>query len=161
VDGALKWEGFPAGSDVAANIPVTNYFDCDGAKGINAVLIVLSSTWCQPCQAEAMKLPGKVSGGWDAAGIRVLTLMVQDASQNPAMLSTAEQWKNNFGLTNIAVAADPNFSFDQFDFATHTDHTGFPTQIIVDPRTMKIALYQQGDQSIDAELEKLAAMNTK
>lgn len=158
VDPSLSWQGYGPSSDVAGAVSPPDFFDCDGSKGIHAVLFVLSATWCEPCQAEATTLEGKAAQ-WSSMGIRVVTLMVQDATENPAALATATQWKTQFGLSNVGVVADPGFSFDQFDFATHTDHTGFPTQIIVDPRTMKIVTYQQGDAPVDSQLEALAESN--
>jgi hypothetical protein len=57
------------------------------------------------------------------------------------------------------VVADPAFSFDYFSFEKHISGGAFPTIVIVDPRTMLVALHQPGDTSVDAQLEALAAAN--
>ena len=159
VDGSLSWQGFPAGASSPTTVAATDFFDCDGSRGVDAILVVQSATWCGPCQAEAAKLEGKMGGAWAGLGIRVLTLMVEDANESPATVDTASAWKNAFGLTSIAVAADPAFSFDYFNYEMHISGGAFPTQLVVDPRTMKIVVREEGDLPLDAQLEQLAEKN--
>jgi hypothetical protein len=159
VDAAAVWEGFPAGATVAQTMVPSDYLDCDGSKGIHALLILQSATWCAPCQIEAAALQGKLDQGWSDLGVAVLTLMVEQQPEQPATVATAQAWKNEFGLSSAAVAADPQFTFDAFDFDKHIPHSGFPTQLLVDPRTMKIVVRQDSDIPLDAQVEQLAADN--
>lgn len=137
VPGNLAWQGYPDGSSASGTVSIKDYFDCDGSKGIHALLIVNSATWCGACQQEANDLPSHAAV-FAQKGIRVLTLMVQNASGQPATLSTATSWRNNFDLQAYATAADPNFSF------AGSGNVGLPLQILVDPRTMKIVDRTEG-----------------
>jgi hypothetical protein len=153
VSGNLSWQGYPEGSSQAATISIQDYYDCDGSKGVNAILLLNSATWCGNCQQEASDLNANIAGGWAAAGIKVITLMVQNQSSQPATLPTAQQWKDNFGLTTSAVVADPNFSF------AGSGTIGLPLELIVDPRTMQIVDRQEGYSGVHTKLEQLAAQN--
>jgi hypothetical protein len=137
VQGDLSWQGYAESSSQTTTISIQDYYDCDGSKGINALLIVSSATWCGACQEEATDLPSHAAS-FKQKGIRILTLMVENASAQPATLSTATQWRDNFGLDAYATCADPGF-----DFAGNGS-VGLPLQIIVDPRTMKIVDRQDG-----------------
>lgn len=131
VSGGLSWQGFAEGASQAGTISIQDYFDCDGSKGINALLIINSATWCGACQSEASDLPSHASS-FKQKGIRVLTLMVENQSHAPATLSTAQTWRNYFGLQSFATAADPDFTFAGYGSVS------LPLQILVDPRTMEI-----------------------
>jgi hypothetical protein len=159
VDGALAWEGIAASDDAPATVTMADYYDCDGTKGINALLVIQSATWCAPCQADAATLEQKMQSSWSALGIRALTLMVEDGTSAPATVATAQQWKDNFGLDSVDVAADPDFSFRFLDVEHHIDEAVFPTQIVIDPRTMTIAVRDLTDADIGPQLEALASAN--
>lgn len=137
VQGNLAWQGYAEGADSPGTISIQDYFDCDGSKGINALLIVSSATWCGACQQEAADLPSHAAA-FAQKGIRVLTLMVENAAGQPATLSTATSWRSNFGLEDYATAADPNFTF------AGSGSIGIPLQIVVDPRTMVIVNRTEG-----------------
>lgn len=137
VNGNLAWQGYAEGSSQLGSVSIQDYFDCDGSKGINAILIDSSAVWCGVCQEEASDLPSQAAS-FQAKGIRVITLMIEDNSGNPATTSTATSWRNNFGLDAFSVVADPNFSFGG------NGSVGLPLQIIVDPRTMKIVAREEG-----------------
>lgn len=137
VNGNLAWQGYSEGSSQLGSVSIQDYFDCDGSKGINALLIDSSAVWCGVCQEEAADLPTQ-QASFQQKGIRVLTLMIEDNSGNPATTSTATSWRNNFGLDAYSVCADPNFSFGG------NGSVGLPLQIIVDPRTMKIVAREEG-----------------
>lgn len=138
----LKWEGFPEMSDTASTVLMEDYYDCDGSKGINAVLVLTSATWCGACQEEATELKGTGAtfAKWEEMGIKVITLMIEDVNQGQAAtVTTAEKWKKQFKLLN-AVVADPKFSF-----APPTGGSiGLPYQVLIDPRTMTIVDVQEG-----------------
>jgi hypothetical protein len=150
----FSWQGYAEGSAQLSTISIEAYFDCDGTKGVNALLVDVSATWCSACQQEAMDLPGQVAS-WTGKGIHVLTLMIEDADQNPATTQTALDWRNAFGLTQIAVAADPNFSFQP-----SSGDVGLPMQVLVDPRTMRIVEVDQGYSGDYSAVEQLAQQNT-
>jgi hypothetical protein len=160
--GALEWQGY-AGTDAKpSTIAAYDYYDCDGTRGIHALVITQSALWCGPCQADAGTMETKLNAEWSALGIRALTLMVEHNTDQPATIATAETWKQSLGLTKVDVATDAIYSFDAFDFDKHIPHSGFPVHLVVDPRTMQIIMRSDttptGALPI-AEIEQLAQQN--
>jgi hypothetical protein len=150
----LKWQGFLEGATQSSEVPVTDFYDCDGSKGIDAVLFDVSATWCGACQQEAMDLPGKMTT-WKSEGIRVVTLMIQDEAGDPATVTTAQQWKDTYKLDTIVTLADPDASL----VAAIGGGIGLPYQVVVDPRTMKVVNTQEGYSGDYSEVTNLAAKN--
>ncbi len=139
VNPGFTWKGYlPNATDVSAIVP-NDLYDCDGSKGINALVFDVSAQWCAACQSQAAN-QSQLFTQYDQLGIHVVTLVVQDASSAPATTATAQQWKDQYGLTDITVAADPGFSFAPLN----QQSVSLPVTIIVDPRTMKIMQVNQG-----------------
>lgn len=160
--GSFKWSGYAEGTTMAteiSEISIDSYHDCDGSKGINALLILTSATWCGVCDGEAQMLNEYMDGGWKDMGIRVLTLMIEDATSKPATTQTAFAWKNaaNHKLVSTAVAADPGFSFAP----SMGGSIGLPYTLVIDPRTMQFVQIQQGSSGGYPELESLAQKNAQ
>jgi len=151
---SLSWQGYPDNRTDPASIEVGSYLDCDGTKGINALLVIQSATWCGACQEEAAELGAKVANGWGAKGIHVLTLMIENGSSQPATIDTALAWKDQFKL-ETAVAADPGMSF----VGQGSGEIGLPVEVVLDPRTMTIVDRQEGYSGYYPSLEQLAAKN--
>lgn len=149
---ALSWQGYAPGASSPSTVMARDYFDCDGSRGINALLIDVSSMDCPACQAEAQDLPGQMSGTWGQDGVQVLTLIVGNASGNTPALPDAQTWISTYGLGAIAVCVDP------FNTFYTPDLTAIPDGILVDPRTMTILSVSQGyggpDPAVDALAEK-------
>ena len=153
----LVWEGFPDGSDVAGTVAMEDYYDCDGTRGINAILILTSASWCGSCQEEASQLKGTgpTYTKWESLGIKVITLMIEDVDPaQKATVATAEKWKKQFKLLN-AVVADPKFSFAPSGGGS----IGLPYQLLIDPRTMTIVDIQEGYSGDHSATLDLAAKN--
>ncbi|MBK7584385.1 MAG: hypothetical protein IPI67_29790 [Myxococcales bacterium] len=152
---SLSWQGYFEGAATATTIKIEDYFDCDGTRGIHAVFLAQSAVWCGACQEEAQDLNNVMAGGWTQKGIRVLTLLIEDNSGNPAQLKHAEAWKNTFKAKSWSVVADPAFTFK------NSGSNGLPLGIIIDPRTMKIVKKMSGYSPSNPTLVNLAAQNAK
>jgi hypothetical protein len=158
VPGSHKWQGYAEHADMVSTISIQDFYDCDGSKNINALLIDESAVWCGACNQEASEMAAKFKSKWDALGVHVLTLMVDDAEQGKgATTTTALNWKTQYKLTDGAVAVDSALSFAPPGEST----IGLPLQVIVDPRTMKIVDVQEGYSGDYSKLEGLAQMNQK
>jgi hypothetical protein len=82
--------------------------------------------------------------------------MIQDLDMSmPATLRTALNWRNEFKLDSITVAADP----DQSLVDTTSDTLGLPYNLLIDPRTMKVVDRLEGYSSDHSALESLAETN--
>jgi thiol-disulfide isomerase/thioredoxin len=153
----LTWSGLGAGGQ-----PVTyhssDFLDCDGTKGINAILFDSSAEWCTACQQEARELEGIIKTNWGPNGVAVITLMVEDNAHNPSNdVNIANKWMKNFGLSNVPVVMDP-----EFNFVTGMSGTiGLPFNVLVNPRDMKIlkTQYNLGTGGHEATIDALIAAN--
>jgi thiol-disulfide isomerase/thioredoxin len=130
----------------------TDLYDCDKSKGINAVVLDESASWCGACQQESSELEALMTSSWKAEGVYFAVLMAQDDDSNPATTGTAAQWKAAFGLTDVAVVADP-------DFSMVGNTAGLPTNVLVDPRTMTIVSTTEGYGGPDPAVDQLAQKN--
>ncbi len=137
VNPGLQWQGYLPST--ASSVGANDLFDCDGSKGINALVFDVAAEWCAACQSQASSMNSLTTP--DATlGIKVVTLVVQDNSEAPATIKTAQDWKNQYSLTDVTVCADPAFSFAPANVSS----VDLPVTVIVDPRTMKIMQVQQG-----------------
>jgi hypothetical protein len=152
-----KWQGFVnENEDAPTTVALGDYLDCDGSKGINALLVDVSATWCEACQVEAQTLPSTLKSKWDALGIQVLTLMIQDAQYKPATTATALAWKKKYNLVTTTVAADPQFYFQAL---AEGGGVGLPFLVTIDPRTMTLVGTTQGYPADETAIENLATKN--
>jgi len=151
----LGWPGLPEGSDQAGHISIQDYHDCDGTRGINAVLITTSQFGCGSCEAEAQQLQGLMDGGWRDMGIRVLTLLLNGPGDVPPTIEHCALWKQQWGFDDIAVAADSKFSM------VPGLTVGTPQGTVVDPRTMAVYHLQEGYNGSYFPLTTLAQQNAQ
>ena len=159
VNPGLSWRGYLPGSSTISTITPNDLWDCDGSKGINAILFDVAAEWCAACQSQATSTPELVSQ-YGALGIDAITLVVQDASSAPATTDTALHWRTQYKLGGITVVADPSFSFAPLN-QTSID---LPVTIVVDPRTMIIMKVTEGyiaayPVTPDAEAVSIAKKN--
>lgn len=152
VSPSLTWQGYLPGGTAVATLHAADLYDCDKSKGINALLFDQSAAWCGACQQEAQDLEGQMTSAWKAEGVYVVTLLAQDASSNDATTQTASDWRSTYGLTDVAVVADPAFSL-------LGQGGGLPTNVLVDPRTMKIVSTSEGYGGPDPAVDQLAQKN--
>jgi hypothetical protein len=132
LDPTLNWQGFAPGATTPSTVRITDLYDPDGSKKINAILIDSAGQWCVACQGIAMEIPTWLSPKGDnytGLGIEILNLVIQNNDYEPATITTAQQWRSLFSLTSIYVTADPSDTFP-------TDE--LPYELLVDPRTMKV-----------------------
>jgi thiol-disulfide isomerase/thioredoxin len=135
---SFQWQGYLKGSSQIQTLSANDLYDCDGRNGINAILFDMSALWCGPCQQEAQQVPTWMQT-WGPIGVVFVNLIVEDASHNKATTAAAQTWLNQFNLGSAGdVVADPNFSF------AHGGTNGLPTNVLVDPRTMKVTKVVEG-----------------
>ncbi len=153
----LTWSGYGPGGQ-PMTYKSTDFFDCDGSKGINAIVFDSSATWCGACQAEASELEGFIKSNWGANGVAVITLMVEDANHKPpSSIAVAQEWMTQFHLNNVPVAINPSF-----DFALYANGSlGLPYNVLVNPRNMQVVKspYNPGAGGHDANMDALLAAN--
>jgi len=153
----LQWQGFVPGATTASTVKITDLYDCDGSKGLNALVVDSAGQWCVACQGIAQEIPTWLSPKGDnylKLGIQILNLVIQNNDYEPATITTAQQWRTLFSLTPIYVVADPSDTFP-------TD--ALPYELLIDPRTMKVVhdLSSDSDQNADDSDPAVTALAKK
>jgi hypothetical protein len=153
----FTWSGLGAGG-TPQSYTSGDFFDCDGSKGINAIVFDSSGEWCGACQQEAMQLESIIKTNWGPNGVSVITLMIQDNNQMPTTdIGVADWWMKQFHLSDVPVALNPTF-----DFAIYTSGSlGLPYNVLVNPRNMQVikSPYFPGTGGHDADIDALLAAN--
>ncbi|HEX3346201.1 MAG TPA: hypothetical protein VHS09_16575 [Polyangiaceae bacterium] len=142
---SLQWQGYLPKSTTPTTLKVTDLYDCDGTKGLNAIVVDSAGQWCVACQGIAKEIPSWLSpkgDNWLGLGVQILNLVIQNNDYEPATVTTAQQWRDLFGLTSIYVVADPSDTFP-------TD--ALPYELLVDPRTMKVVHDLSSDSAQTAD----------
>lgn len=139
VPGSLSFAGYEAGSSAPGTVTMNDLYDCDGSKGINAVVILEGAVWCGDCQQEGSETPNMVSQ-LSQYGVAIVSAIAENADQTPATIDTATSWKQSFGLTNTVIA-DPGWTFQNPNLEY------LPFYVVVNPRTMQVT--QAGSGTFD------------
>jgi hypothetical protein len=101
---------------------------------------------------EASSLPSHMQK-WKPMGIRFATLLVNSPTNGTATVSGAQVWKQKYNLIDVDVMADPGYAM------VAGSSVGTPQTTLVNPRTMKVVLVQQGYPPPYATIESLAVQN--
>lgn len=148
----LSWEGYRPGAITPSSLTMAELFDCDGSRGIHAILLVSSQHGCAPCREEANGFEARMAS-WGRMGIAAAILLLDDDFGGPPTIAAALGWKHEFDLESVGVFIDPAFSLVPGDFV------GTPMQTVIDPRTMKVIQRVEGLPGDFATLESLAFDN--
>ena len=138
---SLSWEGFAPGDAAVRRVSIDEFYDCDGSRGLDALLLITSQYDCSNCDREAAELTSRLAG-WAAEGlnIAVVSLKIEDPrGAMPATIEGARIWRDRHGLTTSYVVYDPRFSL-----VAASGSFGTPLQTIVNPRTMQVMDYVMG-----------------
>jgi hypothetical protein len=152
----LSWQGYQDLHPAAGSVSINDYLDCDGKKGVRALLVDQSAAWCDVCQATAAQLDDEMSNGWHQRGIRVLMLVTETADRKPATVGTALEWRQRYGGDGLSVVADPGYSFRDTAGAALAP---LPFRVLVDPRTMAVVDIAVGSTNDYSSVLALADKN--
>lgn len=141
------WIGYRPGDGAPKTVTADDFYDCDGSRGIHAVYLDYVAGWCSACQSAAWDLANKAAQ-WKSHGVVVVSLIIETSNYNPASVSTAEWWRDQFDLQDTYVLADPDQQIFSGDF--------LPYEVLVDPRTMKIV---GAGELTDSQVLSLAQQN--
>lgn len=132
-------------------VRLSDFYDPDGQRGIELLLVNTAAVWCSACRIEHDDLPRRAPS-YLPRGLRIVGSLFQDQKQNPASVEDLKRWVETF-KTNFPMSLDPNYAFGLYASAETA-----PLNLLIDARTMKILKKYIGDQSavmwpyIDAEL---------
>ncbi len=112
-----------------------------GTPKPKALAIAIGCVWCPPCNAEAADVFPVLYPKYKAQGGEILSVLIDGPTQNkPATLKSLFNWSTKYDL-DYAGVIDPasrmmNLATDQ----------AYPTNVIIDTRTMKIVQSIAGEQ---------------
>jgi len=155
----FTWDAFLPGAPTGqlAKVSMHDFYDPDGTRGINALVMITSAEWCPACMTESQALEGKIRQKWGAMGVQVMELMIEDKTQNkslPAVTTAAENWRTKYQFADVTEALDPTFHFQK------SGTNGLPVNVIIDPRTMTtVARFDGESTAVDTQVANLVAKN--
>jgi hypothetical protein len=132
----VSFKGYHEGTGVWSDVSMSEYYDPDGSRHVNALWLDVSASWCSACRAEAGDLPDLYTK-YKPRGGRVLTALIENDSSSPATQSTVDSWDTSFSV-NFDIVADP------MSAALPKGGVGLPHNYLIDPRTMKIVKVVEG-----------------
>jgi len=147
-------QGYVGGTGPWTTISTKDYFDPDGSKGINGLMITIGAPWCAGCTAEGASLPSLYASKYQALGARFLSAIVQDASSAPATQATVDAWVKSY-KTNYDIAADPDLLTVHLEGSGGGGSLPLPYDYVIDPRTMRITAIDAGIASYGATIPGL------
>ncbi len=122
-----------------------DFYDPDGSKNYELLLIDTAAFWCSACKDEHLGTAKSPSLNDHYAelrprGLGILALIFQDAASQPASTDDLVSWAETFEET-IPLARDPEYQMGRY-----VSSTVAPLNMVVDAKTMKILLGVTGDQ---------------
>jgi hypothetical protein len=150
------------GYDPAKLVPISlsDFYDPDGSKGNELLLLNTAAVWCSACKNEHKGNSSTPSLSDHVAalgprGLVVVSSLFQDASSDPATEQDLATWASTFE-TDFPFVLDPEYQLG----GRYVDSATAPLNLVVDARTMKLLHGWTGDQSaviwpfVEAELQK-------
>jgi hypothetical protein len=154
-----------ANQDVAALVAIAfaDFYDPDGTKGNELLLLNTAAIWCSACKAEhggTGNVPSLAERytEFSSRGLVIFSLLFEDAQNNPAQPSNLATWAQSFD-TNFPFALDPEYQMLVFG----SPKTNAPLNVVVDLRNMQLLAGWTGDHPeliwpfIEQELDKREA----
>lgn len=151
-----------AGLDVAKLEPISisDYYDPDGSKGYELLVLNTAAIWCSACKIEhggTNESPslGEHFTALSPRGVVILSALFQDNAGDPATEQHLQTWAKTYE-TNFPFVLDPEYQLG----GRYVDSQTAPLNLVVDARNMKLLLGMTGDNSaviwpfIESELEK-------
>ena len=150
-----------AGYDPGKLAPISfgDFYDPDGSKGYELVIVNTAAFWCGACKLEHAGTASVPSlneqyDKFHPRGLGLLSLIFQDAASQPASVDDLTKWAVTYE-ERIPLARDPEYQMGRYASSTIA-----PLNLVVDARNMKILQAFLGDQRaviwpfIDSELTK-------
>lgn len=132
-------------------------------------LLSFSAAWCYPCREAAIQLPSIVALlAANGVNLRVVELLIQDASLDPSQARNAEAWSSTFGTSmgpTLHCNGDPSpttvpwYQLTQYDLAINGEGSAIPTYVLIDPRNVIRVIVEDWDDETIASIVNTVAPN--
>jgi hypothetical protein len=155
LDPTRSWPGFGPGAVEEGVVALADYAACGDGQSVTALVVEIDAAWCTPCRDLAQDLAERNEERYLPAGVRVISLLVQDEEGQPADVEDASRWRQDFELQDLAVGYDPAYSLEI------PDDNNFPQTLVVDPRSMRIVARVVGNVGLQPIIDRVVEGNTE
>lgn len=150
----MQLEGLVEGSSERVTVAIEDLRDCDGRRGVHAVLFIVARSSCATCRREAETLR-EDAAGWAEHGVRTVVLLES---------GDVAAWRSTYGLDAVAILADPAGTLRLPEppadgGGLSSTPNGTPLFVVLDPRTGVITDRHLGADYDFASLLALAEAN--
>ncbi len=153
LDPTLSWDGFEAGETQPGTVSLESYALCGDGVDTTAIVIQIDALWCPACKDVAEGLAARNDSRWKPAGVKTISLVIEDEEGQPADVEDAYRWRAQYGLEGLDVAWDPGYSL------ANEDPDILPQALIVDPSTMLIVARVYGNVDLQPIIDSVVAAN--
>jgi hypothetical protein len=123
----------------AETVRLSDFYDPNGEKGVELLLINSVAVWCGVCRTEYADLQtSTLYPDLHARGLSMLGLVFEDNDGEPARYVDMVNWGTAFEV-QFPFAVDPGFKT-----GVYFDRAATPMNMLVDARTMKILVLVTG-----------------
>lgn len=108
-------------------------FSLKSFKSTHKLLVLnVAAFWCSPCKEEAKELQNTIAPKY-AGKVAFVSVVLEDASRNPATQDNVDTWIKAYAIDKFAVARDPDRWVAKF-----FDPNNMPLNVVIDLSNMKI-----------------------
>jgi thiol-disulfide isomerase/thioredoxin len=138
----------------AGTLELADYYDPDGAKGLELILVNAVAYWCGVCQQEYRDMAESARyNTLKARGVEMLGILFEDVNAEPAAFKDLSNWARAFKV-EFPFVLDPGFKT-----GVYFDQSATPMNMVIDARSMRIVdVYTGYDPTsyafVDEELKK-------
>ena len=120
-------------------IALAEFYDPDGAKGIELIMVNMSAVWCSVCRSEfsSFRKTG-IYAEYKARKVEFVGVLFEDTNYDPAKPADISCWSSQYGV-EFPMLLDPQFRTGGMFLAEAT-----PMNVVIDARTMQIVGQFQG-----------------
>jgi hypothetical protein len=129
----------PVGADYDASalerVSFSDFYDPDGEKGVEVIVVNSSAVWCTVCQAELADMKAaSVYSRFREAGAEIIGTLFEDAVGDPATPTDLTLWgKGTQRSIAFPLVLDPGLKMGAYFTSDAT-----PLNLVIDARTMRI-----------------------
>ena len=134
----LGWRD-PVASAYDANalerVSFSDFYDPDGEKGLEVIVVNASAVWCGVCQRELADMKStSVYSRFRQAGVEIIGTLFEDAVGNPATPEDLMYWGNSTRRSiEFPLVLDPGLKMGAYFTSDAT-----PLNLVIDARSMRI-----------------------
>ncbi len=119
--------------DTTVPVRIADFYDPNGEKGIELLMINAVAVWCGVCRTEYADLRTEgIHAKYGPRGLALLGILFEDNDGGPADYADLVNWSNSYQV-DFPFVLDPGFKS-----GVYFDRSATPMNMLIDARTMEI-----------------------